>query len=274
MPKSEIIRTVTPVRYPGGKQRFLPQILKRLPLPKEIDGRFVEPFVGGGSVYFAYGKKRAVLADLNLELINLYRGIKEDAQKVWDIFCKFPSTKRAYYSVRDCDSTGLDLSAKAARTLYLSRTCFKGMWRHNARGQFNVGYGGQGRRWVITLDVLIKAAEHLRYASLRCADFEGIIEETNSNDFLFLDPPYKPGMKEMQTGHYLNSQFTFKDHERLASSLKRATKRGVRWLLTTSAHESVVSLFPRHSVFAFNMGVGDMPGEITTKTGEVLIRNY
>ncbi len=265
---------MTPVRYPGGKQRFLPQILMHLPAPKEIEGKFVEPFVGGGSVFFAHGKKRAILADLNVELINLYKGIKKDAQRVWRSFCKFPPTKKAYYAVRDCDTSSWDLTAKAARTLYLNRTCFKGMWRHNSQGRFNVGYGGQGRRWAIARRDLVKVAEYLRYASLRCSDFEEIIEDTDSRDFLFLDPPYKPGMKEMQTGHYLHSQFSFKEHNRLAKCLKRATKRGVRWVLTTSAHESIVSLFAQHSVFAFNAGVGDRPGEITGRTGEVLIRNY
>jgi DNA adenine methylase len=272
--EGSITRSKTPVRYPGGKQRFLPQILELLPLIKEVRGKFIEPFVGGGSVFFAYGKRQALLADINSELISLYRGIKQDAERVWKEFSEFPSTKRGYYQIRSCDTSSWDLPSKAARTLYLNRTCFKGMWRHNSQGQFNVGYGGQARRWVTTRNDLIEAAAYLRYASLRCSDFEEIIESSSPNDFLFVDPPYKPGRKEMQAGHYLHAQFTFDDHKRLAKSLRRATKRGVKWLLTTSAHDAIVSLFSRHIVLAFNSGVGAMPGKITIKSKEVFIRNY
>jgi len=110
--------------------------------------------------FFAYGEKKALLADINTELINLYIGIKQDAEKVWKDFCEFPSTKRGYYRVRSYNTSDWDLPSKAARTLYLNRTCFKGMWRHNSQGQFNVGYGGQDRRWVTTRKDLIEAAAY------------------------------------------------------------------------------------------------------------------
>ena len=117
----------TPVRYPGGKQRFIREILSVLPPTKSVSGKFIEPFVGGGSVFFAYGKRRAVLSDLNEELITLYRGLKRDAGKVWIKFCRFPGNKRGYYKVRDTVRTDATVVSKAARTLYLNRTCFKGM---------------------------------------------------------------------------------------------------------------------------------------------------
>lgn len=134
------------LRYPGGKQRILNHLIPHLPLPESIKGRFVEPFVGGGAVFFALNPKRALLADINSELIDLYRGLRRYPVKVWEIFQAFPPTKKAYYEIRDSDVDGLDLASRAARTLYLNRTCFKGMWRHNSNGQFNVGYGGQDRR--------------------------------------------------------------------------------------------------------------------------------
>lgn len=108
-----------------------------LPQPKLIPGRFIEPFVGGGALYFHLRPKRAILADLNTELIDIYRGIKENPDRVWRIYRSFPGTKRAYKQIRDCDSSSLTLYQKAARSLYLNRTCFKGMWRHNRQEAFD-----------------------------------------------------------------------------------------------------------------------------------------
>ncbi len=86
----------------------------------------------------------------------------------------------------------LDLITRAARTLYLNRTCFRGWWRYNAQGQFNVGYGGQGRRWAITEDDLIAVSRKLENATLQDGDFENVINSSQSGDFVFVDPPYQP----------------------------------------------------------------------------------
>lgn len=262
------------LRYPGGKQRFLAQILCWLPPPQEIKGRFIDPFVGGGAVFFATDLKRALLSDKNQNLIDLYRGIRLSPQRVWGYFSRFPSTKAGYYRIRGLKTDTWDLIRRAARALYLNRTCFKGMWRHNSKGEFNVGYGGQGRRWVITLNDLKDVSHRLRHASLQYSDFERIIDDAACEDFLFLDPPYAPGKREMDNDHYLYSQFTFRDHMRLARALHRATRRGTRWALTTSAHRDILALFPNHSSHTFKCGVGHSPGLITDSAGEVLIRNY
>jgi DNA adenine methylase len=268
------LRTKIPLRYPGGKQRFLNELAALLPEPDEIAGQFVEPFVGGGSVFFSFGFKDALLSDVNEELITLYRGIRYSPREVWKKFRAFPSTKRGYYAVRNIDTSHLDLVLRAARTLFLNRTCFKGMWRHNAEGRFNVGYGGQSRRWVISEDDLLAFSRQLRNASLMTADFERVINNTGEGDFLFLDPPYKPGKKEVHEEHYVYAQFSFKDHQRLAKSLRRASRRGAKWLLTTSAHASIRELFPKDFVYPLRSGVGSLPGLIRARSSEVLIANY
>lgn len=263
-----------PLRYPGGKQRFLEYLAPLLPKSDSIKGRFFEPFVGGGSVFFSFEFKDAVLSDLNSELIDLYRGIRYSPRKVWKKFKRFPTTKRGYYSVRNRDTSDLDLISRAARTLFLNRTCFKGMWRHNAQGQFNVGYGGQSRRWVIAERDLRAFGRQLRASSLRAADFEDVINGAGKGDFLFLDPPYKPGKREIRHGHYVHAKFKFKDHQRLAKTLQRASKRGARWLLTTSAHRSIRALFPKSFIYPLRSGVGNSPGSIKSRSSEIIIANY
>lgn len=266
--------TVAFLRYPGGKQRLLRQLLQHLEPLAVCRGRFVEPFVGGGAVFFALCPERAVLTDINAELIDLYRGIRDAYTLVWKSYYAFPNTKEGYYKVREAGGETLSVAERAARTLYLNRTCFKGMWRHNAQGKFNVGYGGEERRGVIDKVDLREASYALRRARLRKADFERVINRCNADDVIFCDPPYSPGERDMIREHYVCAKFMFADHHRLARALHRATNRNVRWAMTTSSHPDILALFPDAVIIPLTMGVGRRPGELTTNCGEVLICNY
>lgn len=244
-----------------------------LPLAQNLIGTYIEPFVGGGSVFFYLSPKIALLSDTNSELIDLYRGIRYSPSAVWEKYCAFGSNKKAYTVARDCDQNSL-LTDRAARTLFLNRTCFKGMWRHNKNGKFNVGYGGQQRRWVINEEALKKASALLRRASIQCKDFEDVIDSAGAGDFLFVDPPYRPGYKDLHNAHYLAKPFTFSDQGRLASSLNRAKKRGASWALTNSNHREIVRLYKKSYFREFLFGTGERPGILRSKTGEVLITSF
>lgn len=269
-------KTKTPIRYPGGKQRFLTQIIENLPHPDDIEGHFIEPFLGGGSVFFALQAKPAILADKNADLIDLYRGIRKAPHKVWQLYSGYKNDSAEYYRVRRLDTSGWGMISKAARTLYLNRTCFKGMWRQNSNGRFNTGYGGQSRRWAITEDDLVQVARSLRKVRLISSDFEAVIDSAQERDFVFLDPPYQPGCRESIINHYMYMyhQFTFESHQRLAKALQRATERGVRWTMTTSSHEDIKSLFKDYKTVPFRVGVGPSPGHITRNTGEMIVLNF
>ena len=264
---------LSPVRYPGGKQRFLDAILEFLPARDHIPNRFIEPFVGGASVFFAVNPRRSLLSDRNADLITLYRGIRWDPDAVWARYSALPKTKRGYYRIRDAPVAG-PLSEKAARMLYLNRTCFKGMWRHNAKGCFNVGYGGQSRRWVVTKQLLRQTGGRLDKAHLRCSDFESVIDEAVNGDVLFCDPPYRPAHCEMFKQHYVQQRFLFADHARLSAALLRASRRNVKWVLTTSSHPKILNLFEHAFVFPLQRGAGRAPGQITRKSGEVIVTNF
>jgi DNA adenine methylase len=109
------------IRYPGGKQRMFSQLMPYLPKKDDIKGKFVEPFLGGGAVFFMLEPPIALLADINEELITLYRGICRYPHKVWEIFKNFPSTKEAYYQIRDDEVGPKHIAFKSARILYLNR---------------------------------------------------------------------------------------------------------------------------------------------------------
>ena len=262
------------LRYPGGKGRMLDFLIPQLASSALTANRFVEPFAGGGAVFFALSPKRALLSDINSELIDLYCGIRRYPIEVWNIFQGFPSTKDAYYKIRDWKHDELDFPTRTARTLYLNRTCFKGMWRHNGNGEFNVGYGGQDRRWVISKETLVWVSKKLRRVSLKCSDFEEVIDACEEDDFIFVDPPYRPGEREMIHDHYMYGKFSFDNHKRLAATLKKASARGIHWAITTSAHPDIVYLFRRYRIVPIPRGTGREIGVLTKKPGEVLICNY
>jgi len=262
------------LRYPGGKQRILDWLLQYIPGRDTIQGRFIEPFVGSGAIFFALNPRASLLTDINPELIDLYRGIRRYSDKVWEYFRTFPSSKKGYYKIRRMAHEELDLANKAARTLYLNRTCFKGMWRHNSSGQFNVGYGGQDRRWTLGQECLSTVARRLRRAKLRCCDFEDSIEECSRNDFLFVDPPYQPGKLDLTHDHFARFRFGAADHDRLARALRRATKRSVRWAMTTTSHPHVLALFAGHQVVTLPRGPRTKLGRPAAESGEILVRNF
>jgi len=262
------------LRYPGGKGRMLDFLIPQLASSALTANRFVEPFVGGGAVFFALNPKRALLSDINSELIDLYGGIRRYPIEVWDIFQGFPSTKDAYYKIRNWKHDELNLPTRTARTLYLNRTCFKGMWRHNGNGEFNVGYGGQDRRWVISKETLVWVSKKLLRVSLKCCDFEEVIDACEEDDLVFVDPPYRPGEREMIHDHYRYGKFSFDDHKRLAATLERASARGIRWAMTTSVHPDIVYLFRRYQIVSIPRGTGRRIGTLIKNPGEVLIRNY
>jgi DNA adenine methylase len=267
---SELVRFL---RYPGGKRRLLKFLSSYLPNPDGIGGKYVEPFVGSGAVFFYLCPPQALLSDLNRDLIDIYRGVRYAPRAVWSHYKSFGTDKDSYHTVRD-KVVPDTLVERAARMLYLNRTCFKGMWRHNTKGDFNVGYGGEERRWVINEETLLATAKALRGVEIKCRDFETVIDRSEAGDFLFLDPPYRPGEKEQINGHYHGQQFTFDDHRRLASALKRASKRGVHWAVTTSNHRDILDLFKENKAIDIPKGTGRRPGILSKQSGEVLIVNY
>ena len=237
------VGTLRFLRYPGGKRRMWPDLSKALLPYRQTVGRYIEPFLGGGSTFFFMCPAEATLSDINSELMDLYRGVRQDPDAVWAKYSSFPSTRRGYYDARALDPQELSLVTRAARLLFLNRTCFKGMWRHNLAGDFNVGYGGQSRRWVITAQDLSDVAQSLAGVDLVCSDFESVVDAANEGEFVFVDPPYRRGHREQLHEHYAGGRFTFKDQARLAKVLGRASDRGVRWVATNSSHADLLSLY-------------------------------
>ena len=134
----ETIFTKPVLKWAGGKSQLLGEILPRM--PKNFN-KYIEPFFGSGAVYFAIAPHRAVIADSNPELINLYKAIATDVEKIIAILSSYENTKERFYTVRAIDWKEMDQLEAAARTIYLNKTCFNGLYRVNRKGLYNVPPG-------------------------------------------------------------------------------------------------------------------------------------
>lgn len=225
--------------WAGGK-RWLVANHSEL-FPSEFN-TYLEPFLGSGAVFFAIKPERAILNDLNAELMNTYEAIKNDYLKV-EKYLKIHHRrhcKEYYYQIRG--SRTRTPYTNAAKFLYLNRTCFNGLYRVNKSGQFNVPIGSK-KNAILETDEFRLVSRLLENVELNVTDFELVVNRANEGDFLFIDPPYTINHNENGFIEYNEKIFSWQDQERLAQSLVRARDRGVKILATNANHESVKKLY-------------------------------
>ncbi len=227
------------LKWAGGK-RWLVQRYGKL-FPKKFRCYF-EPFLGSGAVFFYLTPRSAVLSDINKELIETYEAIQKDWQRVvrlLEIHQKKHS-KNYYYFIRARKMN--DLFERAARFIYLNRTCWNGLYRVNKKGEFNVPIGTKDRV-IREEDKFDLVAKILQNAELLVEDFERVINRTQKGDLVFVDPPYTVHHSNNSFRKYNERLFSWADQERLAEALKRAIKRGVKVIGTNAYHESIIKLY-------------------------------
>lgn len=231
--------TIQPfLKWAGGK-RWL--VLADEDLP-EFTGRYFEPFLGSAAVYFRLLPTSATLSDTNAELINAYRAIQKDWQRVAEaLFAHHQKHSREhYYRVR---SQRLRNSfTRAARFIYLNRTCWNGLYRVNLRGDFNVPLGLKTTVFDSPFEFETIAAA-IQGATIECSDFESIIDRAEEGDLIFADPPYTVEHNCNGFVKYNEHLFSWADQIRLRNTLLRATGRGASVYMTNANHPSVVGLY-------------------------------
>jgi DNA adenine methylase len=232
--------TVQPfLKWPGGKRWLITNHSALLPTKY---GRYIEPFLGSGCVFFHLRPQRALLGDINGELIDVYRALKSDPFGVEEALGEHELNhcNGYYYWVRD--SLPDSLRRKAARFIYLNRTCFNGIYRVNREGQFNVPIGTR-KTIVFDEDDFEGVSMTLRGAVLRVSDFEKLIDKAVRADFVFADPPYTVTHNNNAFVRYNERLFSWKDQLRLAQALRRARDRGVQVVSTNACHPTLKDLY-------------------------------
>ena len=246
-------------------------IAQLLPHVPERFGTYIEPFVGGGALFFALQPERAILSDSNPELVNLYRQIASDVDAVIERLKRYRNTRDDYYDVRAQVWQELDPSEAAARMIYLNRTCFNGLYRVNRKGEFNVPYGRYPNPRICDEKNLRAASEVLKRADILCGDFAEILSDhVQAGDFVFLDPPYVPVGKWGDFKRYTKEQFYEADHRRLAEATTRLRERGAWSVLTNSNHPLVRELYGDCSLQVIKTK-RNISSDASTRSGEDVI---
>ena len=234
------------VKWAGGKTQLLSELLPRVP---SYPGKYIEPFFGGGALYFALCPDKAVIADSNPELINAYRQVADHVEEVITLLSSYENSEEFFYRMRDLDWETLSGVEAAARFIYLNKTCFNGLYRVNKYGQFNVPYGKYKKPNICDASTLRAAAEVLKGATIVCGDYIDVLRDhAEAGDFVFLDPPYIPISEYADFKRYTKKQFYKEDHVTLANVVHELVGRGCYIILTNSNHPLVHELYAAYPV--------------------------
>lgn len=269
--KEEIInklKTLKPlIKWSGGKGDELVHFKKYI--PEDYD-QYLEPFIGGGSVFFHINPKKAIISDVHQELIHFYKNIKKNnVQQIYDFMNSHPNDEKTYYEVRDTMDINCTLD-NAKRFYYLRKTCFRGMLRYNKSGKFNIPYGKYSK--INYNDLLNKDyIELFKRTKIYNKSFQYIFNKfNNSNNFMFIDPPY-----DSEFTDYGYCQFGKDQHKTLAKCFKE-TK--IKCLMIIGKTDFISDLYKDYIVeeydkkYRFKLYAGRIGNEINTK--HLIIKNY
>lgn len=256
------------LKWAGGKRWFVKNHSDLLP---KTFNHYYEPFLGSGAVFFHLEPKEATLSDANPHLIETYQAIKDDWRQVLYYLKKHQRnhSKDYYYEIRarNCQTK----HTRAAKFIYLNRTCFNGIYRENLKGRFNVPIGTKSAV-ILETDDFQETARLLKYVDLKPWDFAEVIANAKQGDFIFVDPPYTVAHNNNGFVKYNQKIFTWKDQERLQDSLDKASGRGVKILVTNANHSSILELYEGENIQSLERRsvIGGM-GAKRGKTSELLI---
>lgn len=232
------------LKWAGGKQRLIPQYEAYLPPLADI-GRYYEPFIGSAAIFFFWQPPEATLADRNEKLVDIYRAVQQDVEAVIAALRRHRNDEAYFYAIRAQDENRLSPVERAARLIYLNRTCYNGLFRENSKGKFNVPFGRYKNPNICNEDRLYAASASLQGVELAAADFAEVVETAVSGDFIYFDPPYVPRSRTSSFTAYDKDGFDEADHIRLADTVDDLTARGCKVMLSNSATPLVYDLYDR-----------------------------
>lgn len=266
------------LKWAGGKRQLLQELRKYIPKKYNF---YYEPFIGAGSVLFDLQPKKAVINDINMELVNVYNVVKHDVERLIEDLQKHENNKDYFYAIRDLDRQPLykDLSPieRASRVIYLNKTCFNGLFRVNGQGQFNVPFGKYKNPQIIN-EIVIRAVHnylHTNDVTILNQDFEMVVKMATKGDFLYFDPPYDPVSDTSSFTGYHIDRFNKNDQIRLRDTFVELDKRGCKVLLSNSATHFIKDIYSDFHIEI--VSAARNINAVASKRGkieEVLVMNY
>jgi DNA adenine methylase len=270
------------LKWAGGKRQLIPEIKKRWPsIPKESKSVYFEPFLGGGAVLFAFQPSKAIVNDVNPELINCYQVIRDSVEELLEALQVHRNVEDYYYEIRDWDRQDDFLSyspvERAARIIFLNKTCYNGLFRVNSQGQFNVPFGRYREPTIVDSVSLRAVHKYLNEADITFlnTDFAETVALASENDFVYFDPPYDSEADSASFTSYALHGFDRNEQIRLRYLTDDLDKRRCKFLLSNAA-----TGFMRESYRAYIIDTVEVPRAINSnplkrgKVEEILVRNY
>ncbi len=272
------VRVPSFVKWAGGKTQLLAQFKPFF--PEKID-RYIEPFVGGGAVFFyvkkRYDPKEVILSDNVEELVNCYVVVRDNVDELVEFLKvhKGGHSKDYYYKIRAMDVADLDDVERAGRFLYLNKTCYNGLYRVNSKGMFNVPMGRYKNPSILMEDRLIEASELLQAVTIKLQNFDGVLNDAEKGDFVYFDPPYYPLSATANFTNYTPHNFLEEEQTRLAEVYRKLDKKGCFVMESNSDTKLINELYAGFRIEIVK--ARRMINSDATKRGainEVLILNY
>lgn len=266
------------VKWVGGKRQILHEIEKYIPK----FSTYYEPFVGGGAVLFHIQPSKAIINDVNSELVSLYEVIRDHVDELIEDLRKHKNEDEYFYSIRELDRdkklfNQLTPVQRASRIHFLNKTCYNGLFRVNRAGEFNTPFGGYKNPNIINEITLKAVSNYFRKANIviKCCDFEESLKGIRRGSFVYLDPPYDPVSSSASFTGYDKGGFDRNEQERLKKVCDDLNRRGVKFLLSNSATDFIKGLYADYNIEVIKAkravnSKGDLRGEVD----EVLVRNY
>ncbi len=281
---NQVLLTPKPfVKWAGGKRQLIPILSENLP---QTMGTYFEPFLGGGALLFHILSERdgqiCRISDLNSDLVLTYITIRDKPDEL--IYSLKNHAKRYqkdsksyYYSIRE--SNPRSAIEKTSRLLFLNRTCFNGLYRVNSKGKFNVPLGRYTNPNIVNEENIRSVSQVLqsRKVSIKCLDFETVLDDAKKDDLVYFDPPYQPVSSTANFTSYTHKSFTYDDLKRLAKLCLKLDSKGCKVMLSNSNSQDVVEMFPekqwRLKKIKANRSINSNSKK---RTGhfELLIKNY
>lgn len=232
------LRQVRPVlKWAGGKGQLLPELLARVP---DSFGAYHEPFIGGGALFFELASQarltQSYISDVNPALIDVYLALRDCVEEVIYLLRKHQHQhcESYYYEVRAWKPNDLSLSERAARVVYLNRTCYNGLYRENQAGEFNVPFGRYKNPLICDEMNLRAVSDVLQQVDISCRSFSAVLDQAKTGDFVYFDPPYYPVSSTSNFTSYHRNGFSVGDQADLRCVLVELARRGVSVLLSNS----------------------------------------
>ena len=269
------------VKWAGGKGQLLNQFIPLF--PKKIT-RYIEPFVGSGAVFFyiiqVFKPKEIIISDINEELINTYKIIKTDVEKLIVELRQHKEYhmlegKKYYLTIRAANPNELPPLERAARFIYLNKTCFNGLYRVNSKGQFNVPMGSYKNPDIVQEEKLKVVSKLLKDVTIKVMSFEKILNFAKKGDFIYFDPPYYPLENKKSFTSYTKDTFLEKEQELLANVFNKLDKKGCLLMLSNSDTKFIKGLYKNYNINLVKATrMINCDGKNRGKINEVVITNY